>query len=71
MVAVILSACSNGKKIEGWNTSLFESVGPFLKQPKNYLEFHGPYADGKDNEGVFFLSKLKTTNRVLTIWNNA
>lgn len=60
MVTAIFTACSNGKKIEGWNTSLFESVGaPFLKQPKNYLEFRGPYADGKNNDGVFFSIKTK------------
>lgn len=60
MVTAIFTACSNGKKIEGWNTSLFESVGaPFLKQPKNYLEFRGPYADGKNNDGVFFSIETK------------
>ena len=55
MVTVIFTACSNGKKIEGWNTSLFESVGaPFLKQPAHFIEFNGPYADGENNEGVGF-----------------
>ncbi len=53
-VALTVS-CSNGQKIETWDPVLFEYVGaPFLTQPTKFIEFSGPFADGKNNDGIVF-----------------
>lgn len=56
----VLSSCGNRPKIENWEPLLFESVGaPFLKQPAHFIEFHGPYADGENDEGISFSFETK------------
>ncbi|MEF2791876.1 hypothetical protein [Alistipes senegalensis] len=57
---MVLTSCNNQQKIENWEPALFESVGaPFLKRPTRFIEFHGPYADGENNDGVFFSFETK------------
>lgn len=56
----VLTSCSNTQKIENWEPVLFESVGaPFLKPPTQFIEFQGPYADGENNDGIFFAFETK------------
>lgn len=56
----VLTSCNNTQKIENWEPVLFESVGaPFLKPPTQFIEFQGPYADGENNDGIFFTFETK------------
>ena len=57
---IVLVSCNNRQKIENWEPALFESVGaPFLRPPTNLIEFQGPYADGENNDGIFFTFETK------------